>query len=72
MFSIKEKQHIAQVVEDTIRGFNHPEMDNSKIEFSLHVDGKEKWSFADITPNHHFHPENQNPWNEVARDILKP
>ena len=41
MFSMKEKQHLAQVVEDAIKTLNHPEMDNKNIKFHLHVDGKE-------------------------------
>lgn len=45
MFSIAEKRHLAQVIEDAIRELNHPEMDNSDIRFLLHVDGREPWSF---------------------------
>lgn len=71
MFSAQEKQLLAKVVEDTIRGLNHPEMDNENIKFKLHIDGKESWSWADIHENSKA-PNGVNPWNEIARDVLKP
>lgn len=71
MFSIKEKQLISQVIESTIRALAHPEMDNNNIRFTLHVEGRESWSFADIHENAKVAPANQNPWNEVARSIME-
>ena len=70
MFSIKEKQHISQVIEDTIRTLNHPEMDNENIKFLLHVDGKKSWSWADIHETSIASPLHQNSWNEIASDIM--
>lgn len=70
MFSVKEKQHLAQIVEDAIKALNHPEMDNANVKFLLHVDGKESWSFADIHENSKASPLIQNPWNEIAREVL--
>lgn len=52
MFSTEEKQKIAEVVEEVLLSFNHPEMPQEKPNFKLHVDGKEDWSWADIKPNH--------------------
>ena len=67
MFSMKQKQEIAQKIEELLLSYNHPEMPEEKPEFSLHVDGKESWSWADIVPNHHFDENNKpsiNPFNE--------
>ena len=52
MFSVEEKQKIADAVERVLLSFNHPEMPTNKPDFLLHVDGKEAWwSWADIEPN---------------------
>lgn len=73
MFSIKEKQHIAAVIEKTLLELNHPEMPTEKPVFTLHVDGKESWSFADIKANWMYeqNPGKANPWNEISRDALE-
>ncbi len=71
MFSIAEKRHLAQIVETAIRELNHPEMDNDNIRFSLHIDGKESWSWADIHPNSERVKGEPNGWNEVARYVMK-
>jgi hypothetical protein len=69
MFSVAEKQRIAQVIEDLLREINHPEMDITDIRFTLKVEGKELWSWAEIVPNRLATP-NPNPiaayWNERA------
>lgn len=66
MFSAQQKNKLAQVVEDTIKSFNHPEIDNDNIHFQLHVDGKESWSWADIRENKKDDPKvDPNPWNEI-------
>ena len=75
MFSVKEKQQIAAVLERTLLALQHPEMPTANPSFTLHVDGKEGWSFADIKPNWIFdisHPPTVNPWNELARGISEP
>ena len=70
MFSFEEKHKIAQVVENVIREINHPEMDNNNIQFQLHVEGKEGWSWADITENRkEYAPDSI--WNENARRFVK-
>ena len=74
MFSKREKQVIAQIVEDALIAIDHPEMPKEKPRFKLHIDGKESWSYADIEPNWLYEekgsPDNPNPWNEKARGIL--
>lgn len=75
MFSVAEKQEIAKAVEWILLSLNHPEMPKEKPMFTLHVDGAESWSWADIKPNHTFGPQGNpigvNPWNEVARDVFE-
>lgn len=73
MFSQEEKQEIARKIEKILLDLNHPEMPKEKPVFSLHVDGKESWSWADIKPNWIYAGDNKpgvNPWNEVAREHL--
>lgn len=67
MFSLAQKRHIAEVIEKTLIELNHPEMPKEKPNFFLHVEGSEKWSWADIVPNWCFDDLNKptiNPWNE--------
>lgn len=66
MFSVREKQVIAQEVEKLLLALNHPEMSKEKPDFKLHVDGKEPWSWADIEPNWKYENKEPsiNPWNE--------
>lgn len=76
MFSVKEKQKIADAVEKALLEINHPEMPAEKPYFELHVNGRAVWSFADIKPNWWWEdqgsPKNPNEWNEIARDVLPP
>lgn len=72
MFSIEEKKKIAEAVEKVILELNHPEMPKEKPTFTLHIKGKESWSWADIVPNWAF--GDQKPkgrlWNEISREVL--
>ena len=73
MFSMREKQHLATVIERALLDLKHPEMPLEHPQFHLHVEGKETWSYAEIDPNWTFgttNPPQVNPWNESARDIL--
>lgn len=75
MFSKAEKQVIADRIEKLLLSMDHPEMPKEKVSFTLHVDGKEAWSWADIEPNWKYKDKEPgvNPWNEVAREeINKP
>ena len=72
MFSLKEKQYIAAAIEKLLLDLNHPEMPKLNPSFTLHVDGKEDWSWADIKPNWTFNETQPtiNPFNKIARKIL--
>ena len=74
MFSVKEKQHLATVIERALLDLQHPEMPTERPVFVLNVAGKEPWSYAEIKPNWSFSVENPpgiNPWNEHARDVME-
>lgn len=51
MFSTQQKRDIANKVQSILRETNHPELPTGEINFSLHVDGAESWSWADIRNN---------------------
>jgi hypothetical protein len=51
MFSIRQKREIADKVQAILRATNHQELPDGEIQFSLHVDGEEPWSYADIHNN---------------------
>lgn len=68
MFSVKQKQEIAEKIEKILLDLNHPEMPEERPVFTLKVNGKEHWSFAVIVSNWIFNKENPpsvNPWNEA-------
>lgn len=66
MFSIAQKRYIADEIQKILRSTNHPELPQSEIQFNIHIDGAEKWSWADIQNNGAIdQPElTANPWNE--------
>lgn len=72
MFSMEEKKLIAQKIEELLLSLDHPEMPKEKPKFSLHVDGKESWSWADIEPNWTFEGKSISGklWNEVSREYF--
>lgn len=51
MFSVQQKRDIAGLVQAILRGTHHPELPDGEIQFHLHVDGAESWSWADIKNN---------------------
>lgn len=68
MFSKQQKHQISFVVEKLLLSLHHPEMPTEKPDFTLHVKGKEGWSWADIEPNWKFgeaNPPGVNPFNEL-------
>ena len=73
MFSREEKTNIATAIEKLLLDLDHPEMPKKRPSFQLHVEGKEKWSWAVINPNWSY--TNTEPttshWNEEARTIMK-
>lgn len=65
MFSVDEKRLIANLVQQILRDTNHPELPAAEIQFHLHVDGAESWSWADIRNNGAVKNPGVNPWNEA-------
>lgn len=65
MFSVQQKRDIADAVQKILRDTNHPELPDGEIQFSLHVDGAELWSWADIRNNGAIRTPDVNPWNEA-------
>jgi hypothetical protein len=64
MFSVQQKREIADAVQRILRNTNHPELPVSEIQFCLHVDGAESWSWADIRNNGAVVNPSVNSWNE--------
>lgn len=64
MFSVRQKREIADKIQALLRETNHPELPSGEISFSLHVDGAESWSWADIKNNGSVASPGVNPWNE--------
>ncbi len=65
MFSVAQKRKIADEVQRVLRATNHPELPPGEIEFTLHVNGAEPWSWADICNNGAIKTPLANPWNEA-------
>ena len=65
MFSMQQKQEIANSVQKILRDTGHPELPDTEIQFKLHVDGAESWSWADIRNNGAVDSPRVNPWNEM-------
>lgn len=64
MFSTQTKQEISEAVQQILKDTKHPELPEGQIKFSLHVDGAESWSWADIQNNGAYDGQPGNPWNE--------
>ena len=64
MFSVRQKREIADAVQRILRETNHPELPEGEIQFRLHVEGAESWSWADIRNNGAVAEPDVNPWNE--------
>ena len=67
MFSVEQKRKIAEEVQNILRSTAHPELPEGEIQFFLHVDGAESWSWADIRNNSAVSSPDVNPWNELRR-----
>lgn len=64
MFSIKQKRFISERVQEILRQTRHPELPGHEIQFHLHVEGAQDWSWADIRNNGACENPSVNPWNE--------
>ena len=71
MFSVAEKRKIANEIQKILRETNHPELPSGEIAFSLHVDGAESWSWAEIRNNGAVTSPGVNPWNEMVAEKMK-
>lgn len=65
MFSVQQKRDIADAVQKILRATNHPELPAGEISFTLHVNGAQSWSWADICNNGAVQTPAVNPWNEA-------
>lgn len=67
MFSVRQKQEIAEKIQKVLRDTNHPELPEGEISFEIHVDGAESWSWADIKNNGAYKDKapSVNEWNEL-------
>lgn len=70
MFSVKEKRSISDAIQRILRSTNHPELPEGEIQFRIHVDGAESWSWADISNNGAVKVPAVNPWNELASPAI--
>lgn len=64
MFSMQQKREIADAVQKILRATHHPELPDGEVQFQLHVDGAEWWSWADIRNNGAVENPGVNPHNE--------
>ena len=66
MFSLAQKREISDKIQKIIRDTHHDELPESEIQFLIHIDGAESWSWADIRNNGSVPNPGINPWNEVC------
>ena len=74
MFSVAQKRFIASEVEKVLLNLEHPEMPTEKPEFHLRIEGKDRWSWAEIVPNWKFTDvckPSVNPHNEAQEENCK-
>lgn len=65
MFSVRQKREIAEKVQKILRETHHPELpEPGEIQFQLHIEGAETWSWADICNNGAIDNPGVNPHNE--------
>lgn len=64
MFSLRQKREISDAVQKILRATKHPELPEGEIDFVLHVNGAESWSWADIRNNGDVPLPGINTWNE--------
>lgn len=48
MLSPKQKQYISMKVQEILQEIEDDELPNGEVQFILHVDGAEDWSWANI------------------------
>lgn len=71
MFSVQQKRQISDAVQKILKETNHPELPKEgEINFHFHVDGEERWSWADIKNNGAVVNPVANPFNEIVADKM--
>ena len=68
MFSVQQKRRISEAIQQILRDTTHVELPDGEIQFHLHVDGAESWSWADIRNNGSITNPEVNPFNELQAD----
>ena len=69
MFSVQQKRDIADKVQKILKDTKHPELPGGEIQFHLHINGDEAWSFAVIQNNGSVKNPSVNQWNEMQDKI---
>ena len=70
MFSVEQKRDISTAVQNLLRATHHPELPQTgEISFTLHVNGAEEWSWADIKNNGAVGDPGMNPHNELMASM---
>jgi len=69
MFSRRQKREIADKIQKVIRDTNHDELPSGEIQFQIHIEGAESWSWAHIENNGAVTNPGRNPFSEI-KDIL--
>ncbi len=70
MFSVDQKRDISDAVQKILRATQHAELPTTgEVSFTLHVDGAEDWSWADIKNNGAVGDPGINPHNELMASI---
>lgn len=70
MFSIRQKREIANKIQAVLRETNHPELPEGEISFNIHVEGADRWSWADIRNNGDVDNPNVNLHNEAMDEAM--
>jgi hypothetical protein len=65
MFSVQQKRDISEAVQKILKATGHPELPDGEVQFELHVQGAEGWSWAHIRNNGAVLKPTINPWNEA-------
>jgi hypothetical protein len=71
MFSVRQKREISDIIQKALRETNHPELPDGEIQFLLHVNGAESWSWANIRNNGNVLNPSVNPHNEAMDNNAK-
>lgn len=68
MFSVRQKREISELIQKILHDTKHPELPKSEIQFNIHIEGAEQWSWADIKNNGAVDNPSVNLHNELQDD----